>query len=34
VEETLIKDGTFALPGKNKLLKSDAEYEIILINAT
>lgn len=34
IEETLIKDGTFSLPGKKELLKSDAEYEIILIDAT
>ena len=29
-----LKDGTFSLPGKKELLKSDAEYEIILIDAT
>lgn len=34
IEETLIKDGTFSLPGKKELLKSDAEYEVILIDAT
>ena len=34
IEEGLIKDGTFSLPGKKELLKSDAEYEIILIDAT
>lgn len=34
VEEVLIKDGTFSLPGKKELLKSDAEYEVILIDAT
>jgi len=34
VEDTLIKDGTFSLPGKKALLKSDVEYEIILIDAT
>ena len=34
IEDTLIKDGTFSLPGKKELLKSDAEYEIILIDAT
>ena len=33
IEEILIKDGTFSLPGKKELLKSDAEYEIILIDA-
>ena len=34
IEDTLIKNGTFSLPGKKELLKSDAEYEIILIDAT
>ena len=34
VEETLIKDGTFSLPGKKALLKSDMEYEIVLVDAT
>ena len=34
VEETLIKDGTFSLPGRKALLKSNMEYEIILIDAT
>lgn len=34
VEETLMKDGTFSLPGRKELLKSDAEYEIILVDAT
>lgn len=34
IEETLIKDGTFSLLGKKELLKSDAEYEVILIDAT
>ena len=34
VEDVLIKDGTFSLPGKKALLKSDTEYEIILIDAT
>ena len=29
-----IKDGTFSLPGKKELLKSDAEYEMILIDST
>ena len=33
-KDTLIKDGTFSLPGKKALLKSDASYEIILIDAT
>ena len=34
VETTLAKDGTFALPGRKALLKSDVEYEIILIDDT
>ena len=34
IEDALIKDGTFSLPGKKELLKSDAAYEIILIDAT
>lgn len=34
IEDVLIKDGTFSLPGKKELLKSDAEYEVILIDAT
>ena len=34
VEDALIKDGSFSLPGKKELLKSDAEYEVVLIDAT
>ena len=34
VEDTLIKDGTFSLPGRKALLKSDIEYEVVLIDAT
>ena len=34
VEETLIKDGKFSLPGKKELLKSDVEFEVVLIDAT
>jgi hypothetical protein len=34
LENVLIKDGTFSLPGKKELLKSDAEYESVLIDAT
>jgi len=34
IEDTLIKDGTFSLPGRKALLKSDVEYEVILIDAT
>jgi hypothetical protein len=32
VEDVLIKDGTFSLPGKKALLKSDVEYEVVLID--
>ncbi len=34
VEETLIKHPAFALPGRKALLKSDLEYEILLIDAS
>ena len=34
VEDTLIKDGQFSLPGRKSLLKSDVEYELVLIDAT
>ena len=34
VEDVLIKDGMFSLPGRRELLKSEAEYEVILIDAT
>jgi len=34
VENVLIKDGTFRLPGKKALLEPDCEYEIIQIDAT
>jgi len=33
-ENTLIKDGTFSLPGRKALLKSDMEYEVVLIDVT
>ena len=33
-EDTLIKAGTFSLPGRKALLKSDVEYEVILVDAT
>lgn len=33
VEDILIKSGKFSLPGKKALLKSDVEYEVILIDA-
>ena len=28
------KGGTFSLPGRKALLKSDVEYEVILVDAT
>lgn len=34
IENVLIKDGTFSLPGKKELLKSDNEIEIIVIDAS
>jgi len=34
VENTLIQDGTFSLPKRKAPLKSDMEYEVILVNAT
>ena len=34
VEDVLIKDGTFSLPGKKALLKSDVEYEVVLVDVT
>jgi hypothetical protein len=34
VEDTLIKDGKFSLPGRKALLKSDVENEVVLIDAT
>ena len=34
VEDTLIKSRKFSLPGKKALLKSDMEYEVILIDAS
>jgi hypothetical protein len=34
VENTLIKDGTFSLPGRKALLKSDMDYEVVLIDVT
>ena len=34
VEDTLIKEGAFSLPGRKALLKSDIEYEVVLIDAT
>ena len=34
IEDTLIKSRKFSLPGRKELLKSDNQYEIILIDAT
>ena len=34
VEDVLIKSGKFALPGRKALLKSELEYEVILVDAT
>lgn len=34
IENTLIKDGTFALPGKKALLKNDVEYSVVVVDAT
>ena len=34
IEDTLISHKDFALPGKKALLKSDVDYEVILIDAS
>lgn len=34
VEDTLIKEGQFSLPGRKALLKSDVAYEVVLIDTT
>src|ERR1700678_370191 len=34
IEDTLIKHPDFALPGRKALLKSDVDYEVVLIDAT
>ena len=34
VEEVLIKDERFHLPGRKELLKSDCEFEVILVDAS
>lgn len=34
VEDILIKDHKFSLPGKKDLLKSDIKYEVVLVDAT
>lgn len=33
-EDVLIKSGRFTLPGRKALLKSDMQYEVVLIDAT
>ena len=33
IEDTLIKNPDFALPGRKALVKSDMEYEVVLIDA-
>lgn len=34
VEDTVIRDGAFSLPGKKKLLEGDNVFEVVLIDAT
>ncbi len=34
VEDTLIKHPDFSLPGRKALLKSDVEYDVVLIDTT
>ena len=34
IEDVLIKEGTFSLPGKKSLLDENTEYEVILPDAT
>lgn len=34
IENTLVKHPDFALPGRKALLKSDMDYEVVLIDAT
>ncbi len=34
IEDTLIKHPDFALPGRRALLKSEVEYEVVLVDAT
>ena len=34
IEDVLIKSKSFSLPGKKTLLKSDIEFEVILVDAT
>jgi len=34
IEDTLVKNKTFALPGRKELLKSDVSFEVVMIDAT
>ncbi len=34
IADTLIEDGTFSLPGQKALVKSGAEYVVLLVDAT
>ncbi|SPR09067.1 IS5 family transposase ISOt6 [Orientia tsutsugamushi] len=34
VEDTLVKHPNFALPGRKAIMKSDTNYEVVLIDAT
>lgn len=34
VEDVLVKDGTFSLPGRKALVKSDVEYTLVVVDAT
>ena len=34
IEDVLIKDGTFSLPGKKALLSNNVEFETVLVDAT
>jgi len=34
IEEVLIKSGLFSLPGKKKLVQSDIEFEVIVVDTT
>lgn len=34
IENALIKSGKFSLPGRKSLLKSDIEYEVVLVDAS
>lgn len=34
IEDVLVKDGTFSLPGKKALLQSDTQFEVVLVDAT